>query len=87
MVAKLDGLVEKFGLKSKLSLCFGFVISLPFVNGIVLGVDNLDQLKENIETFKSAQLTTEQRVEVEKEFSSETVPVTLLNPNLWPKKS
>jgi spore coat polysaccharide biosynthesis protein SpsF len=87
MVAKLDGLVEKFGLKSKLSLCFGFVISLPFVNGIVLGVDNLDQLKENIETFKTAQLTTEQRVEVEKEFSSETVPVTLLNPNLWPKKS
>ena len=53
----------------------------------MLGVDNLDQLKENIETFKTAQLTTEQRVEVEKEFSSEMVPVTLLNPALWPKKS
>jgi aryl-alcohol dehydrogenase-like predicted oxidoreductase len=86
IVKKLDGFVKKFQFNSKLSLCFGFVLSLPFVNGIVLGIDNLDQLQENLKIFQTAELTLQQRKEIEAAFSSENIPVQLLNPALWPKK-
>eukprot|EP00944_MAST-04C_sp_MAST-4C-sp1_P006816 g6816.t1 len=86
MVKILDDFVQKFELKNKLALCFGFVLSLPYVDGLVLGVDNLKQMEENVEMFKSASLTEDQRNEISQAFSIDNVPEQLLDPAQWPKK-
>ena len=67
-------------------ICFGFVLSLPYVDGLVLGVDNLKQMEENVEMFKSASLTEDQRNEISQAFSIDNVPEQLLDPAQWPKK-
>ena len=68
-------LAEKYNI-SLTKLALAFVNMQPFVTSNIIGATTMDQLKENIETFKTAQLTTEQRVEVEKEFSSAGNQVT-----------
>ena len=52
MVKILDDFVQKFELKNKLAL-FWVCFVPSYVDGLVLGVDNLKQMEENVEMFKS----------------------------------
>jgi aryl-alcohol dehydrogenase-like predicted oxidoreductase len=60
-------------------LCMAYVSSKFFIDGIVIGVDNLNQLKSNI---NSSKLTLDQEIitEIEKITISDR---NLLNPSLW----
>ena len=56
-----------------------------WINCFLTGVATLDQLKENLEDFRSCvALTEEQCVELDAAIGK--LPEQFLNPHLWPKK-
>ena len=83
-VEKLEGFVEKFNFNSRTELCFSYIKSIKWLDGLIIGVDNLDQLKNNINYFKIRDMTEEEFLIVRKTFNK--VPRNLLNPSLWLKR-
>lgn len=61
-----------------------FVRDLPQITSIIVGTENLQQLKENIEISKSSPLKSSIRKKILKEFSN--LPEKLLNPSKWNKQ-
>ena len=86
MCAILDKLVVETGAGSRLKLCYLFVQSLPFVDAIVGGVDNEEQLVQNLGIFNDSKFTDAQRLMVENAFPVGSVPVALLDPSQWIRK-
>ena len=63
---------KSLSLKTNLYFVLGWFVS-ENVDGLVLGVDNMKQIEENVELFKSAALTEEQRNEISQAFSIDNV--------------
>lgn len=61
-------------------VCLGFCIQNPFINKVVIGVDNVFQLTENIDLCKKESLTEEMMNEL---LSIEVKDKNLLNPANW----
>ncbi|MDF5690823.1 aldo/keto reductase [Aquirufa aurantiipilula] len=61
-------------------VCLGFCIQNPFINKVVIGVDNVFQLTENIDLCKKESLTEETMNEL---LSIEVKDKNLLNPANW----
>jgi aryl-alcohol dehydrogenase-like predicted oxidoreductase len=80
-VKQLDILVETFKLNNKIELCFSYIKYFDWVDGIVIGVDNIGQLQNNIECFKVRKLTHSEFLHVRKVFRD--VPLTILDPRCW----
>lgn len=78
---QIDHYVEKFKRKNRIDLCIAFIRSFPWINSIVLGVESLEQLKENIDYYTNPCLTEQQRDEVKDAFKY--VCESLLTPSLW----
>lgn len=75
---------NKFNL-SKLELVISYVNSCKWINKIIFGVDNIDQLQTNINQFSNSQILDENKInEINKEFSN--IPTKLTNPVFWNKK-
>ena len=49
-INNLNTLVDKFNLNNRLELCFSYIKSIR-INGLLIGVDNIEQLKDNIRIF------------------------------------
>jgi spore coat polysaccharide biosynthesis protein SpsF (cytidylyltransferase family)/aryl-alcohol dehydrogenase-like predicted oxidoreductase len=65
------------------SLCINYAISKPWVDAIVVGVDNTTHLDDAFKSLQLDRLTTEQIDNLER--SRPNVCVSTLNPSLWKK--
>lgn len=74
---------KKFDRRSIQDLCIGYLASLDWIDGIVVGVESVDQVRSNVELFSFDSLTVDQVRIVD-----ETRPLLSersLNPALWRK--
>ncbi|PAU62158.1 aldo/keto reductase [Pseudomonas indica] len=79
----LSDTMKRFDRRSIQDLCIGYLASLDWVDGIVVGVESIDQLRSNIELFSLDSLTVDQVRTID-----ETRPLLSecsLNPALWRK--
>lgn len=77
----LDDLVNRFNRKNRQDLCLAYVRGLSWVNGIVLGVNNIEQLLENVGLFLAEPLTKKQMMELRAMIPK--LPENILNPAMW----
>lgn len=81
-VSKLNKLKRDLNFENKIELCISYSKSINWVNGIIFGVDNIKQLKENIDLFgKSRVLNKEELNLIKKTFND--VNEIILNPSKW----
>lgn len=82
LIPYLQG-IDKIANESKMTiaqLALNYILSLPFCDGVVIGVDNEIQLKQNIDLFKNAQ-TSSSVLDLIHNISVREVE--LLNPGNW----
>jgi aryl-alcohol dehydrogenase-like predicted oxidoreductase len=75
--------LKDIAIKNKITIgqiCLGFAINNPMINKVVIGVDNLFQLKENVSICKIDNLSIEIMNEL---LSIEVKEKNLLNPANW----
>ena len=80
-VDKLNNLVEKFGFNNRLELCFSYIKSIDWIDGLLVGVDNIFQFEQNIKLFGVRRLNIGEINTVRNVFKD--VSEILLNPSLW----
>lgn len=81
-ISNLQSLSNKFKKDNIADLAISYVKSIEWIDGIIFGVDLVDQLLENINLFnQSDSLTTEQLAEVRQTFHQ--IDLQLLNPCNW----
>lgn len=66
---------------TKVEALIGFAKQQKYVDYIVFGVDNVSQLREDIEVFNHYELEGEEKVRFENEFAIETKSIII--PSLW----
>ena len=70
---------------TKVELVVGFIKSIKWIDGVIFGVDNITQLKENIKIFnETREFKANEINEIKEMFSN--IPKKLINPSLWNKK-
>tara|TARA_B110000495_G_C22956016_1_gene560114 strand:+ start:350 stop:1243 length:894 start_codon:yes stop_codon:yes gene_type:complete len=80
-VNKLDKLTSTFNFNNKIELCLSYVKSINWIDGLLMGVDNVSQLKENIKLFNIRKLKNKEFDLIRNTFKN--VPENLLNPSMW----
>jgi aryl-alcohol dehydrogenase-like predicted oxidoreductase len=80
-IKKLNELVKLFKLNSRLELCFSYVKSIEWIDGLLIGVDNINQLNENLKLFNVRKLTNTELNLIKTIFKGTSNK--LLNPALW----
>ena len=80
-VNKLDNLTRTFNFNNKIELCLSYVKSIDWIDGLLMGVDNVSQLKENIKLFNIRKLKKNEFDLIRTTFKN--VPENLLNPSMW----
>jgi len=80
-VDKLDKLISIFNFNNKIELCLSYIKSIEWINGLLMGVDNVLQLEENIKLFSIRKLKKDEVDLVRNIFKN--VPQNLLNPSMW----
>lgn len=72
---------SKYNLNKK-ELVINYIKSIKWIDSILFGVDNIDQLKENLELFENSYEFNE---DILNEFENlfKNVPTELVNPCLW----
>lgn len=78
---KLDDLVQVFQRDNRTDLCFAYVRAQTWIDSIVIGVETLDQLKENIALFQNPPLTGDECAVIENVLMG--APTELLDPSKW----
>ena len=82
IIMQLESMAIQMKMNNRTELCLGYVKSLGWIDGVVMGVDNVHQLKQNIELFETAGELTKQEIRlVQCTFSN--IPKDLLNPSKW----
>jgi spore coat polysaccharide biosynthesis protein SpsF len=84
IVASLASLVQEFGRKSAADLCIAYLRAMSWINGIVVGVENQQQLHETFELWSEPCLTWAEIARLRNLLPQ--VPARLLNPALWPSR-
>jgi aryl-alcohol dehydrogenase-like predicted oxidoreductase len=82
IVRALDGLRLELGRISVADLCVAYVRGLPWIQGIVVGLEKEVQLSDNVVQFARPFLSDEERVRVRERLPR--VPEALLDPSQWP---
>ena len=82
-IDKIDQLVNKFQL-SKIELCIAYIKSLDWINGIIIGLETLEQLKNNIDLFNKTRLLNYEEIKLINKIFNNT-PNTITDPRLWIK--
>ena len=75
--------IKEIAKRNQLSIgeiCLGFAINNPLINKVVIGIDNLSQLKENVRICQIDDLSEEIINEL---LSIEVKEKNLLNPANW----
>lgn len=79
---RLQNLAISCGRESVADLAMATVASCPWVDGIVIGMENQQQLQDNLRLIKRRPLDASQRDEIARSFLD--VPAELLDPSTWP---
>ena len=82
LVARLDALAHDLRREGRDDLALAYVRAKPWVAGIVIGVDSPAQLARNVALFRTPALDRSGIAAVERALPD--LPVTLLDPSLWP---
>lgn len=80
-IDQLNNFVKNCQLKNRTELAIAYVKAMDWIDGIVFGVDNIDQLNKNIELFKVEPLNNNQINNIKETFVN--VPEKILDPRLW----
>ena len=80
-IEKLNNLVKLFKLNNRLELCFSYIKSISWINGLLIGVDNLKQLKDNLKLSNVRKLELDELQLIKNTFNN--CPNKLLNPSKW----
>ena len=81
IIKKINELCHKYNI-SKIKLAMLFVKQFKAISHLVFGVDNIEQLKENIEIFQE-DFSSDILKEIGKEF--ENIETNIIMPSLWVK--
>ena len=82
-INKIENLASKLNL-SKIELCISYVKSMTWINGIIIGVETLEQLKNNIDLFINTRLlNSDEILLVQNIFNN--IPNVVTDPRLWIK--
>ena len=84
IINKINYFVTRFNRKDAIDLCLAYVRSQTWIDSLVVGCENINQLKQNIEYFSKIDLTKSQLAEIEAFFNN-LAPEQLLNPSSWVK--
>lgn len=76
------GLAEEFGRESAADLCLAYARGQSFIDGVVIGLENEEQLDANLRLALKRPLGEAECIEVEKRVPR--LPERLLNPAQWP---
>lgn len=78
-------LVGEFNSENLLQLYFGYLKSCSWINGVVMGVDNLEQLKTNLELFEKSQPIKKDKIKLFKKSIQEIIHYApaILDPTQW----
>lgn len=85
LVKTLEDLAAELGRTSVIDLCIAFVRSRAWIDGVVIGVQTPDQLRETMSQFRQPPLSP-----LEADFVRQRLPEcpeALVNPTLWPPVS
>ena len=82
ILAKIDKLSQKYGI-SRIEIALLFVKHFEAISHLVFGVDNIEQLKENIDIFNRT-LDDEVINDFSKEFNN--IDTDIMMPSLWVRK-
>ncbi len=81
IVNHISALTRKLNRKSIADLCVAYVRSQNWIDCLVMGMENLNQLDQNVALFQNSRLNENECREIEEAFSD--LPEELLNPALW----
>lgn len=81
VVSWLENKVFEFGRAGVADLCIGYVNALPWVDGIIVGMENREQLNINLYNFDNAPLSSQQMASLHSERP--LLEKRTLNPALW----
>lgn len=81
IIRKINELSDKYNI-SKISLALNYVKQTAQISNLVFGVDNIEQLKENINSFNST-IDMEIMNKIANEFSN--IEADIVMPSLWKK--
>jgi spore coat polysaccharide biosynthesis protein SpsF len=84
IIDQLSALTKKFNRGSISDLCVAYVRSQSWIDCLVVGMENMNQLDQNVALFQNPRLNGSECMEVEEVFSN--LPEELLNPALWIRK-
>lgn len=84
IVAELNRLVHDFGRENPADLCLAYARAQPAIDGVVIGLETVEQLERNLALFAKPALTAAECEEVTARLPH--LPEQLLNPALWPKR-
>jgi spore coat polysaccharide biosynthesis protein SpsF len=84
IVVALRKLVTELQRDNALDLCLAYARTMSWIDGVVVGVQDPDQLEMILELWRRPALTHEQACRVRQVLPH--VPQQLLNPALWPHK-
>ena len=83
---KLQQVQDELNL-TRCQLLISIILSQDWISGIIMGVDNIQQLRENIKTFKLANVS-KNRKQLENKLKNllnfcKDIPDSILDPRLW----
>ena len=77
----LNQLIDTLGRSSISDLCVAYVNSAEWIDGLVIGMETVEQFKENMKLLMNPKLNTSQIAQIES--SRPEIPSSLLNPAKW----
>lgn len=84
ILARLAKLVERFHRSSLVDLCIAFARAQDWIDGIVIGMETVEQLNTNLVLFDSPPLSADDAASVR--ASLPEFPDMLLDPAQWPRR-
>merc|ERR1711971_1500105 len=79
----LSQLASQLQISSAQKLATSYVQGHNFIDGIVVGVDNVAQLDVNVASFQESPLSHEQIEQIDKIFENCAIPPAMLDPRQW----
>ena len=77
----LDDAVVRHRRQDRIGLCLAYVRSLPWVHGIIVGMETLDQFRSNLASFRDPALTADELADIERWLP--VLPETVVDPSRW----
>jgi aryl-alcohol dehydrogenase-like predicted oxidoreductase len=80
-IAWLTRTAKSLGQHCVADLCMAFVRSQPWIDGLVVGIENTDQLQENLRFFGNRELTADELQQIV--LDRPVIPEWVLDPARW----